>query len=82
MAACRGCRQPIRWETTRNGKGIALDPEPRPDGNVVMRGPEGLPKIAHVLRDGEETFEGETRFRTHWESCPKAEDFRKKKAGS
>lgn len=81
MPVCRGCRAPIVWEKTKHGKGIALDPEPHADGNVVIRTlAGGAIRIAHVLKDGEEPFEGELRFRTHWEKCPKAEQFRKRKA--
>lgn len=80
MAVCRGCRQPIRWEKTANGKAMPLNPEPREDGTVVLRGSQGV-VIAHVLRNGEAPFEGENRFRVHWDGCPKAEQFRQRRAG-
>lgn len=81
MPTCRGCRAPIRWEKTKNGKGMPLDPEPRDDGSVVIRElAGGAVRIAHVLHADEAPFDGEKRYRVHWDACPKAEKFRQKKA--
>jgi len=32
---CRSCSKPMLWVKTVNNKPIPLDPEPRPDGNIV-----------------------------------------------
>lgn len=75
MPTCRSCRRPIVWEKTGSGKGIPLDPEATEDGNIVIRGTAGV-RIAHVLREGEEPFEGETRYKTHFVTCPNAKTHR------
>lgn len=32
---CRSCLKQVLWVKTVNGKPMPLDPEPRPDGNIV-----------------------------------------------
>ena len=78
---CRGCGREIAFIKSVNGKSIPVDPEPL----------EFIPEAAYdkfVLMDGtvergmatERTGETETKvgYRSHWSTCPNAEDFRKK----
>ena len=78
---CRGCGREIAFIKTINGKSIPVDPEPI----------EFIPELDYdkfVLMDGtvergqavEKAGRNETRigYRSHWSTCPNAEDFRKK----
>lgn len=51
-ARCSGCKAPIEWWVTANGKKMPFD--------------------VRVVDDAEELL-------PHWSSCPKAQDFRRKK---
>lgn len=68
VAQCKSCKAEIRWETLVSGKKIPLDPEPHPEGNVVIM-PAGamvMPKETAAL--GKEI--GAKRYRPHL--CPGA----------
>jgi hypothetical protein len=52
------------------GSRMPLDPEPNPDGNVVLR--DGY---AHVLRKDEQPAAGEHRFMPHFATCPARQSF-------
>lgn len=79
---CRGCGKPIAFIKTKNGKSIPVDPEP------ITFIPE-LDYDKFVLPDGtvqrgqaaEETVKEEvlTGYRSHFATCPAADDFRRKK---
>lgn len=79
---CRGCGKPIAFIKTINGKSMPVDPEPI---NFI---PE-MDYDKFVLMDGtvqrgqaaEETVKTETKigYRSHWATCPAADDFRRKK---
>ena len=79
---CRGCGKPIAFIKTINGKSIPVDPEP------IIFIPE-LDYDKFVLPDGtvqrgqaaEETLNTETQigYRSHFATCPAADDFRRKK---
>lgn len=78
---CRGCGKPIAFIKTINGKSIPVDPEPL----------EFIPEAAYekyVTEDGEVIRGGQaedsrqnvrTGYRSHFATCPCAEDFRKKR---
>ena len=79
---CRGCGKPICFIKSVNGKSIPVDPEPirfipqegfdkfvMPDG-TVERGQAKTPVWEETTHIG---------YRSHWATCPAADDFRKKK---
>ena len=76
MARCRSCSAPIRWARTEHGKRIPLDAEPYAGDD-----PRGL----FVLREGGElalavpagALEDEPRYRSHFATCPNAEEHRR-----
>lgn len=63
IAECKSCGSEIVWMKTRNDKNICVD----------------LPPIEDPLRDEvlEATLFDRTRFKTHFETCPHAEQHRK-----
>ena len=77
---CRGCGKPIAFIKSANGKSIPVDPEP-----ICFMPEEGLDKF--VLMDGtvqrgralEEADKTAIGYRSHFATCPAADDFRRKK---
>ena len=79
MARCRTCTREILWALTERGKPIPIDPEPRPDGNIVLGGFGGVEdRVAHVL--GAEETTSEPRYVSHFATCPQAETHRRRRA--
>ena len=79
---CRGCGKEICFIKSINGKSIPVDPDPISfipeadyDKFVMM---DGTVQRGQVV---EETVKTETviGYRSHWATCPAAEDFRRKK---
>ena len=82
MAKCRGCGQEIRWIRTAAGKSMPCNPEPvtywagsayrerivTPNGEVTACKLTGNPQEATGIG-----------YTPHWATCPKWENFKKKK---
>lgn len=71
VVLCRGkhCFARIRWALTTGGSWMAVDPDPRPDGNLVWtRTDEG--HRLRVLGKAEEVPATTRRFMAHWATCP------------
>lgn len=75
---CRSprCRQKIRWAKTETGDAIPVDYDPDPQGRLVrfMRAPGDW--RVRVLRKGEDAPAGDTRWTSHFTTCPEATRFR------
>lgn len=71
LGKCRGCSAAIAWAKTERGKPIPLDPEPVPDGNIVVTDAG----IAHFLRSTE--MATGPRYVSHFVTCPDRAHFRK-----
>jgi len=73
---CRSCGKEIIWvRTAATGALMPLDPDPAPDGNVVL-----VDGKAHVM-SGElfdPVLEG-SRYKSHFATCPNAAKHRKRK---
>jgi hypothetical protein len=76
LSKCQGCGAAIRFVKTEAGRWMPLEPDPDPEGTVVV-GADGL---ARVLTGGlfDEPAEGE-RYVPHWAKCPKSKDFKRGK---
>lgn len=77
---CSGCGAPIAWRLTVKGKKMPVDPDPVPDGNIVLnRG--GL--VVVLDRERMAKLEARTdrerwpRFVSHFVTCPHRAAFRK-----
>lgn len=70
-----GCGARIRWpKNPKTGRGMPVDYDPRPDGNIAIEG-----GIAVVLSaDRAKVYEGE-KFLSHFATCPNAPSFRPNK---
>jgi hypothetical protein len=71
---CRACKRVIRWAKTENRRPIPVDPDPVPDGNLVITA-QG---IAHVLRKNEEPT-GLT-YVSHFSTCSNRDQFQRRPA--
>jgi hypothetical protein len=73
-ARCGSCGALIAWVRTAAGKRMPIDFEPTEDGNVVIE-PDG---VVHVLKAGEFPVPGEARHTSHFATCPKAAEHRRR----
>lgn len=72
---CKSCGAPIEWARTKAGKSMPVDNDPAPDGTIELVDLPGKPPLAIV--HGQPTDEyGEVRYRTHFATCPQANDWR------
>jgi len=74
VSRCRSCDAPLLWARTERGRRIPLDPEPytgpEPGGLFVLRD-----DVAIAVSPG--AFEGEPLYRSHFVTCPHANDWRR-----
>lgn len=71
VVRCRGkhCYAPIRWFRTVAGAWMPVDPDTRPDGNVVWAQTDEGWRL-RVLGKDEQVPATERRFMAHWATCP------------
>lgn len=75
----RGCGEPVVWVLTDDGNPMPIDPDPVPEGNVIVTGQvEPFVLSVRVVRKGETVSEGTARFVSHFSSCPRAANFRRR----
>ena len=74
---CTACGEYIAWATTDRDKAMPIDPLPRDDGNLrierTARGP-----VVHKI-SARQKWTG-TRYRSHFASCPFADQMRRPQA--
>lgn len=73
MSSCRACKRPIHWVSTITGQRLPLDRDPVPDGNVMLL-PNGRCKIVPTEERAKCVA---PLFKSHFATCPVAEQFRK-----
>lgn len=87
MATCRSCEQPIVWAKTTGGKAIPLDGEDMggwigvatfEDGNVRPTGERQQGRGGSTVMVVEVVVPGEGKHRSHFSSCPKAAEWRRR----
>lgn len=66
---CRSCNAEIWWATTLKNKAIPLDPNPHPNGNVVIID-------GKAVVNPQEEHDG-LRYVSHFYSCPNASAHRR-----
>lgn len=67
---CSKCGRQIAWvRTETNQKGMPIDPDPNPAGNVSVRYEAGK-LTAHVFLRSEKRPSGTTVFMPHFATCP------------
>lgn len=71
---CKTCKQVIAWALTEKHKPIPIDPEPVPDGNLVLERRDGklYARQSTPLLDG-----ALPRFKSHFATCKDADQHRR-----
>lgn len=83
ISVCRGCGKLIDWIRTNGGKKMPVDMDPVPfvadrNGTEFFVRRDGS-VTAGRRAEGKDT-RAETGYTSHFATCPKADDFRKKEA--
>jgi hypothetical protein len=68
------------WATTTNGRRIPLDVAPVPDGNIVLTYPSPGTALAIVVDPAQQIIGDGPRYRSHFATCPNADQHRKERA--
>ncbi len=70
MKGCRSCGELIRWEKTRDGRNVPLDPEPSSAGDVVLERliPSGPLVAVQLAPSSAYRYTGE-KFTDHRKTC-------------
>lgn len=82
---CEACGAAIIWSQTTKGNLMPLDAEPTPSGNILLdTSPTTQPRLAEATVLGarkalEARDAGRTLYKSHFATCPKAGEFRRKK---
>lgn len=77
---CKACNAEMLWALTESGKNIPLDPEPVEHGNLCLAALDpGGPMVVHYIQDGETIGPLVPRYRSHFATCSRADEFRKNK---
>jgi len=74
---CRSCKAPILWATTKNGESIPLDPDPTPDGNLILMASGVALVRAKTDQSTLPGFDDAPRYVSHFSTCPQADEWRK-----
>lgn len=75
---CKGCDAPITWGVNQHGRGVPLNPDPDPEGDQIVDGQQEDGRlIVHKVRKDEQVPAGTVRYRTHFATCEKADEFRR-----
>jgi hypothetical protein len=81
MSECRSCRAPIIWAATEKGGRMPLDAGPYdgddPRGLFVFRH-DGLGRV-FAMAVPPDAFPGEPVYRSHFATCPHANQHRRKR---
>lgn len=76
---CRSCAAELAWATSTTGALIPLDAKPTPDGNLAVHRNARGDLQARVLKKGEEPAAHEVRGTSHFSSCPRADEHRRRR---
>lgn len=77
-----GCGKLMLWIITVGGNRMPLDPDPHPDGNVIITRLDDGSIRGRVLSGNELPAEGRIVYRPHHRTCPASAEFRRRKAAT
>jgi hypothetical protein len=78
ITECFGCGEAIFFARTGSGSKIPIDVEPNSAGTFVVEHAETPdPQCYRLSNDAAATYTGD-KYVPHWETCPKAKDFKKR----
>ncbi len=76
---CSSCQAPLWWVLTEGGRRMPLDPDPTPQGNVIVTGQDARPPVVKVLGGSplaQARASGRDMYTSHFATCPSAEQRR------
>lgn len=78
-STCRSCGRPIVWTKTQTGKNSPVDPDPVPDGNLVLVSStvDGKVHFEQFAYRPEAHNAERKRYRSHFATCPNAKQHRR-----
>lgn len=84
MSTCQSCGAAIFFAVTPSGSRMPIDANPTDDGNVLVMQSRSNPddKKAVVLARDAEKPRDRRLFTSHFSTCPKAAEHRRRKAKS
>jgi hypothetical protein len=75
VSACKSCGKPVRWLKTTSGQLLQIDPDPVPDGCILL-----LPhERCRVVPVEDRAATVAPLFKTHFATCPNAAAHRNKR---
>lgn len=77
LQQCRSCRARIRWVSTTHGRSMPIDPDPVPDGNLILTYPSPGSVLAIVVDPNALMLDDPPRYVSHFSTCPNADQHRK-----
>ena len=77
IARCRSCGAEVIWTITEHGKRMPVDAEIATNGNIFLDYSTEPPTARYVTLENVQTEEAETRFLSHFVSCPESKEWRK-----
>lgn len=78
VCSSEACGAAITWAVTDAGKRIPIDPEPVPNGNLILTElAPGQDLRVRYLRKGEDIPALAPRYQAHFVTCPEANRFRR-----
>lgn len=75
---CRACGEPLVWAVSQKGRMMPVEKEPHPEGTVQLTERNGSWYAKILKADEARTFQGPL-YRSHFSSCPKADQFRRRR---
>lgn len=73
---CGSCGAPVAWARTATGRGLMVDLDPRPDGNLELTVDEHRRRWAAITRKATTTTT--LRYVAHFATCPNADQHRRR----
>lgn len=74
---CRSCGKQVLWVRTKAGELMPLDPEPNPNGNIILLDGVAITKGSGGLF--EPSMPEGPAYLSHFATCPHADQWRRKK---
>lgn len=75
MSLCATCGRRIIWCRTELGKKMPVDPDPAPDGNLILTGSQLLPTAKTVGKAG--NTDNKPLYKSHFATCRDAAKHRR-----
>lgn len=79
MATCSSCGAEIIWRRMHTGSRMPIDPEPHPEGNILLGSATGTSQVLSKEARKNHKAAGTPLYRSHFVTCTRPEQHRKKR---